>query len=311
MGSPNAKIRKRRTKTLRVVKPDHFFKNFTGQVAKIPPLKELDFPLPIFDGLDLKQEPESCGYSSCAPMDVLDLYESGEWSAANSPCSELFEDVDVSSASDLDESCSYLNDIAIDFASYLDPATLSTSPEDLSKYLAPKEPKRREVVEPYLPEVEQGYSPVKVVKVNSKVNSLKPAVTYKSTNLAKVPEQKSNRLPSIASQLKAPKSRRGSSSSKKAAEKGSDEYRLKRERNNIAVRKSRFKSKQKYVETQHKVDELQEENARLQSKVDFLTKELNVLRSLFSTTGAYKDPSVNAALMSHGIPTHHGLVASR
>lgn len=243
-------------------------------------------------------------------MDVLDLYESGEWSAANSPCSELFEDVDLSSASDLDESCTYLNDIAIDFASYLDPATLNTSPEDLSKYLAPKESKRSEV-EPYLPEVEQGYAPVKIVKVDSKVNSLKPAVTYKSTNLAKETEQKSSRLPSIASQLKAPKSRRGSSSSKKALEKGSDEYRMKRERNNIAVRKSRFKSKQKYVETQHKVDELQEENTRLQSKVDFLTKELNVLRSLFSTTGAYKDPVVHAALLSHGIPTSHGLVATR
>lgn len=242
-------------------------------------------------------------------MDVLDLYESGEWSAANSPCSELFEDVDLSSASDLEESCTYLNDISIDFASYLDPATLNTSPEDLSKYLAPKENKRRGV-EPYLPEVEQGYAPVKIVKVNSKVNSPKPAVTYKSTNLAKEPELKSNRLPSIASQLKAPKSRRASSS-KKSLEKGSDEYRQKRERNNIAVRKSRFKSKQKYVETQHKVDELQEENTRLQSKVDFLTKELNVLRSLFATTGAYKDPVVNAALLSHGIPTSHGLVATR
>lgn len=244
-------------------------------------------------------------------MDVLDLYESSDWSAANSPCSELFEDVDLGSASDLDESCAYLNDIAIDFASYLDPATLSTSPEDLTKYLAPnKDSKRKEVVEPYLPEVDQGYFPDRVV---SKPNPPKPAVTYKSTTLARDNEQnKSNRLPSIASQLKAPKSRRGSSSSKKAQlEKGSEEYRLKRERNNIAVRKSRFKSKQKFVETQHKVDELQEENSRLQSKVDFLTKELNVLRSLFSTTGAYKDPVVNAALLSHGIPAPHGLVASR
>lgn len=244
-------------------------------------------------------------------MDVLDLYESSEWSAANSPCSELFEDVDLSSADDLDESCTYLHDIAIDFASYLDPATLSTSPEDLTKYLAPNKDsrKRKEVVEPYLPEVDRGYLPV---KVDSKVNTPKPAVTYKSTILAKDNEQKSTRLPSIASQLKAPKSRRGSSSSKKqTAEKGSDEYRMKRERNNIAVRKSRFKSKQKFVETQHKVDELAEENSRLQSKVDFLTKELNVLRSLFSTTGAYKDPVVNAALLSHGIPTPRGLVASR
>lgn len=290
-------------------KPDHFFKKFTGQVAKIPPLKELDFPLPIFDGLDLKQESQACVYPACNPIDVLDLYESStEWSAANSPSSELFEDVDLNSASDLDD----LNDISIDFASYLDPATLSTSPEDLTKYLAPKKvSKRREVLEPYLSKVEQGYVPAKVV---SKPYPNKPAMTYKSTTLAKDHEQKSTtRLPSIASHLKAPKSRRGSSSFKKVAfEKGSEEYRMKRERNNIAVRKSRFKSKQKYVETQNKVDELEEENARLQSKVDFLTKELNVLRSLFSNTGAYKDPVVNAALLSHGISTApHGLVASR
>ena len=240
-------------------------------------------------------------------MDVLDLYESGEWSAANSPCSELFEDVDVSSASDLDETCSYLNDISIDFASYLDPATLSTSPEDLSKYLSPKEKLYREI-DSYVPQVEQGFgSPTS--RVTSKVNSPKPAVTYKSTALARDPEQKLTKLPSMASKLKAPKSRRNSSL-KKRLEKGSDEYRLKRERNNIAVRKSRFKSKQKYVETQHKVEELQEEKARLQSKVDFLTKELNVLRSLFSSTGAYKDPMVNAALVAHGIPTPSGLVAS-
>ncbi|XP_068681633.1 CCAAT/enhancer-binding protein beta-like [Montipora capricornis] len=244
-------------------------------------------------------------------MDVLDLYDSAEWSAASSPSSELFDDVDLSSASDLDENCTYLNDISIDFASYLDPATLNTRPEDLTKYLAPKKDNRsREVVQPYLSKVDQGFVPSKVVP---KPNPHKPAVTYKSTTLAKDLEHKSSRLPSIASQLKAPKSRRGSSSIKKMAmEKGSEEYRLKRERNNIAVRKSRFKSKQKYAETQSKVDELQEENARLQSKVDFLTKELNVLRSLFSNTGAYKDPVVNAALLSHGIPTpHHGLVASR
>lgn len=252
-------------------------------------------------------------YTACTPIDVLDLYESAEWSAASSPSSELFEDVDLSSADDLDENCTYLNDISIDFASYLDPATLNTSPEDLTKYLAPKKDsgKRREVLEPYLSKVDQGFVPAKVV---SKPNPHKPAVTYKSTTLATDNEQKSTKLPSIASQLKAPKSRRGSSSIRKTAiEKGSDEYRMKRERNNIAVRKSRFKSKQKYVETQNKVDELQEENDRLQSKVDFLTKELNVLRSLFANTGAYKDPVVNAALLSHGIPTPqpHGLVVSR
>ncbi len=67
--------------------------------------------------------------------------------------------------------------------------------------------------------------------------------------------------------------------------KESEEYRLKRERNNIAVRKSRQKSKEKHLGLQTRVDELTAENSRLNKKVELLTKELTVLKSLFTNVG--------------------------
>lgn len=63
--------------------------------------------------------------------------------------------------------------------------------------------------------------------------------------------------------------------------KRSEEYRQRRERNNAAVKKSRFKSKQKTMETQMRVDELRRENSKLERRVETLTKELNFMRSLF------------------------------
>lgn len=68
-------------------------------------------------------------------------------------------------------------------------------------------------------------------------------------------------------------------------DKESDEYRQKRERNNVAVRKSRMKSKEKHVGLQKRVDELTSENSRLNKKVELLTKELTVLKSLFTNVG--------------------------
>lgn len=68
-------------------------------------------------------------------------------------------------------------------------------------------------------------------------------------------------------------------------DKESDEYRQKRERNNVAVRKSRMKSKEKHIGLQSRVDELTSENTRLNKKVELLTKELTVLKSLFTNVG--------------------------
>ncbi|KAI4788964.1 hypothetical protein KUCAC02_035521 [Chaenocephalus aceratus] len=72
---------------------------------------------------------------------------------------------------------------------------------------------------------------------------------------------------------------------KKRLDKDSDEYRVRRERNNLAVRKSERQSQDPQLETQHKVLELAAENDRLQKRVEQLSRELGTLRNLLSATG--------------------------
>ncbi|XP_032629238.1 CCAAT/enhancer-binding protein gamma [Chelonoidis abingdonii] len=66
-----------------------------------------------------------------------------------------------------------------------------------------------------------------------------------------------------------------------SVDRNSDEYRQRRERNNMAVKKSRLKSKQKAQDTLQRVNQLKEENERLEAKIKLLTKELSVLKDLF------------------------------
>lgn len=73
--------------------------------------------------------------------------------------------------------------------------------------------------------------------------------------------------------------------SNKSVDKNTDEYKRRRERNNIAVRKSREKAKIRSRETEEKVKLLVKENERLQKRIELLTEELNVLRSLFTNVG--------------------------
>ncbi|XP_066244948.1 CCAAT/enhancer-binding protein gamma-like [Euwallacea similis] len=61
----------------------------------------------------------------------------------------------------------------------------------------------------------------------------------------------------------------------------SDEYRKRRDRNNLAVKRSRVKSKQKTQETVSRVSKLRNENSILEEKVKTLTKELSFLKELF------------------------------
>lgn len=68
---------------------------------------------------------------------------------------------------------------------------------------------------------------------------------------------------------------------KKYIDKHSPEYRLRRERNNVAVRKSRDKAKLRNLETQQKVVELTADNDRLRRRVEHLTRELDTLRGIF------------------------------
>uniref|UniRef100_UPI00398F10E8 CCAAT/enhancer-binding protein epsilon-like n=1 Tax=Pristiophorus japonicus TaxID=55135 RepID=UPI00398F10E8 len=69
--------------------------------------------------------------------------------------------------------------------------------------------------------------------------------------------------------------------SKKTVNKDSMEYRMRRERNNIAVRKSRDKAKRRNMETQQKAMQFMSENERLRNKVEQLSQELDTLRGLF------------------------------
>ena len=73
---------------------------------------------------------------------------------------------------------------------------------------------------------------------------------------------------------------------KKEPPKDTNEYYDKRARNNVAVRKSREKAKLRQGETESRVNDLASENERLQRKVDMLSKELTVLKSLFINAGA-------------------------
>ena len=81
---------------------------------------------------------------------------------------------------------------------------------------------------------------------------------------------------------------------KRPAEKDpDDDYVKKRERNNIAVRKSRMKAKDRIEETRKRVVELSKENEELRNKVSLLQKELNVLRSLFANGGITVPSEIN------------------
>ena len=72
-----------------------------------------------------------------------------------------------------------------------------------------------------------------------------------------------------------------------------DDYAKKRQRNNIAVRKSRMKAKERIEETRRRVVDLAKENEELRNKVSLLQKELNVLRSLFANGGITVPSEIN------------------
>ncbi|XP_068427102.1 CCAAT/enhancer-binding protein delta [Clinocottus analis] len=67
----------------------------------------------------------------------------------------------------------------------------------------------------------------------------------------------------------------------KKVDRYSIEYRQRRERNNIAVRKSRDKAKRRNMDMQHKLLELSSDNDKLHKTIDQLTRELSGLRDFF------------------------------
>ncbi|KAM4706175.1 CCAAT/enhancer-binding protein delta [Rhinophrynus dorsalis] len=68
---------------------------------------------------------------------------------------------------------------------------------------------------------------------------------------------------------------------KKCLDRFSPEYRQRRERNNIAVRKSRDKAKKRNLDMQQKLLELSSENEKLHKRIELLTRDLTNLRHFF------------------------------
>ncbi|KAM4810082.1 CCAAT/enhancer-binding protein epsilon [Rhinophrynus dorsalis] len=86
---------------------------------------------------------------------------------------------------------------------------------------------------------------------------------------------------SLSGMLSAPPLKDTPPKTKKCLSKDSLEYRLRRERNNIAVRKSRDKAKRRNLETQQRALEFMAENEKLRNRVQQLTQELEALRGVF------------------------------
>lgn len=86
---------------------------------------------------------------------------------------------------------------------------------------------------------------------------------------------------SNVSSAKSSPRKMGREKGKKAVDRLSLEYRQRRERNNIAVRKSRDKAKMRNLEMQQKLIELSAENDRLHKTIEQLTRELTGLRDFF------------------------------
>lgn len=86
---------------------------------------------------------------------------------------------------------------------------------------------------------------------------------------------------SAVSSAKSSPRKMGREKGKKSVDRYSVEYRQRRERNNIAVRKSRDKAKRRNMEMQQKLLELGSENDRLHKTIEQLTRELTGLRDFF------------------------------
>lgn len=100
---------------------------------------------------------------------------------------------------------------------------------------------------------------------------------------------------------KSMKSMDSSSMASSSSNEESNDYRVKRERNNESVRKSRAKNRMKLQECANQVNELKQENVQLNCKLESLQKELNTLRSLFQH--CYSLNSENSSFKPNEIPT--------
>lgn len=82
----------------------------------------------------------------------------------------------------------------------------------------------------------------------------------------------------------------------KRMDKNSENYRAKRERNNIAVRRSREKKKQREVENEIRVQDLTDENTKLETRLNVVLKEMKLLKSLYQNISASLPPEAQVKI---------------
>jgi len=125
--------------------------------------------------------------------------------------------------------------------------------------------------------------------------------------------------PKRSSAAKGGKSAQRSAVKRQAAEESNtesdSEYRDRRERNNIAVKKSREKSRARAQMTVTKVEELRRENSELEGKIKVLSKELDLLKDLLVLRAGKKADAHNgeeaASSRSHTVSDSHNAVADK
>jgi uncharacterized coiled-coil DUF342 family protein len=85
------------------------------------------------------------------------------------------------------------------------------------------------------------------------------------------------------------------SGSRPLLDKNSEEYKRRREKNNEAVRRSREKAKIKYTLTEDRIQKLRAEKKELETRVNGMKKELNVLQELAKTFGINPEAAAEIA----------------
>jgi len=95
---------------------------------------------------------------------------------------------------------------------------------------------------------------------------------------------------SPAGRSTASSSSRCKSSSTKNIDKDSEEYRRRRQLNNVAVKKSREKAKQEARQTVQRLNLLSADKERLERRVEQLTKELQFLHGVFTKFADIPEP---------------------
>lgn len=294
------------TSSWRTSQLNYFLKRVQQTASKIPPLRDIDqFHYACYpaSAVDIKKEPLESFYPPCQNAVHASRHTQG-WSHTTTDLGR--ENLAQVAALDAEFGLSfydpYVSEPSLDLSPYLEDIDLDTSQQaDIFDLVSSAAPPKQD----YKAAQQLGYSSFDnefeqfLDESGGFMAEFNDAEAFGSQTVplfgdgdwqSSCSERSlSPALPSDARKLKSRRQRGRKSSANKSnpagADKGTYEYRLKRERNNVAVRKSRMKTKEKQVAIFRKASELTEENEDLHSVVASLTEELQRLKSFLAKSG--------------------------